>query len=312
MKQNRRDFLGSLACLTAAGLLPTPEGWARPRPPKNLHLASNEYAWITFYERQGKDWFADLDASLREFAQSGLSGYEPSIQKPEQLQQLAPLLRKHKLEMRSIYVGCELHTEKQAAQSLQQVLAIARAARPLGVKFLVTNPNPIRWGGAENKTDAELERQARNLNQLGAALRKEGIVLAYHNHDVEMRQGAREFHHMMVGTDPANVSLCLEVHWLYRGSGNSQVALFDVLRLYGKRIATMHIRQSRNGTWSETFGEGDIDYPRLAKELLAQGLRPHLVLEQCVEKESPNTLDALAAHKQDVQYASRIFAGFKS
>ena len=145
-----------------------------------------------------------------------------------------------------------------------------------------------------------------------AALRKQGIVLAYHNHDVEMRQGAREFHHMMVATDPENLSLCLEAHWLYRGSGNSQVALFDVLRLYGKRIATMHIRQSRQGVWSETFGEGDIDYPRLAKELLALGKRPHLVLEQCVEKESPHTLDALAAHRQDVQYASRVFAGFKS
>lgn len=312
MKQNRRDFLGSLASLTAAGLLAPAAGWASSLPAKGLHISCNEYSWITFYRRQGKEWFANPDACLREVAQSGLHGYEPSVQKPEQLTTMAPLLKKHKLEMRSVYVGCELHTEKQAAQSRQQVLAIAKAARPLGVKYIVTNPSPIRWGGPENKTDAELELQARNLDQIGAALRKEGIVLAYHNHDVEMRQGAREFHHMMVGTDPENLSLCLETHWLYRGSGNSQVALFDVLRLYGKRIATMHLRQSRNGTWSETFGQGDIDYPRLAKELLAMGLRPHIVLEQCVEKETPHTLEALAAHRQDVQEASRIFAGFRN
>jgi inosose dehydratase len=311
MTQNRRKFLGSLASLAAAGLLADAQVWARPLVAEGLHLACNEYSWITFYRRQGRDWFADLDASLREFAKSGIAGYEPSVQKPEDLARLAPLLKKHKLEMRSVYVGCTLHTEKEALQSLGQVAAIARVAKPLGVKILVTNPSPIRWGGAENKTDAELELQAAYLDRMGAALRKQGIRLAYHNHDVEMRNAAREFHHMMVATKPENVSLCLETHWLYRGAGNSQLAMFDVLRLYGSRVAELHLRQSKNGIWTETFGEGDIDYPRLAKELSALNLRPHLVLEQCIEKQSPDTLEAVAAHRQDVQYASRVFASFK-
>jgi inosose dehydratase len=311
MTQNRRKFLGALASLTAAGLLAEVPAWARPLAADPLHLACNEYSWLTFYRRQGRDWFADLDASLGEFAKSGIVGYEPSVQKPEDLARLAPLLRKHKLEMRSVYVGCTLHTEKEAAQSLQQVAAIARVARPLGVKIFVTNPSPIRWGGAENKTDAQLQLQAAYLDKMGAALRQQGITLAYHNHDVEMRHGAREFHHMMLATDPENVSLCLEVHWLYRGAGNSQLAMFDVLRLYGRRVAELHLRQSKSGVWTETFGEGDIDYNRLAKELSALKLRPHLVLEQCIEKESPNTLDAVAAHRQDVQYASRVFASLK-
>lgn len=63
------------------------------------------------------------------------------------------------------------------------------------------------------------------------------------------------------------MSLCLDVHWAYRGSGNSQVALFAIIKLYGHRIAELHIRQSRGGIWSETFGEGDIDYTRLTREL---------------------------------------------
>lgn len=311
MTQNRRTFLSALAGLTAAGVLADAQAWAHPLAAQKLHLACNEYSWLTFYRRQGRDWFADLDASLAEFAHSGIAGYEPSVQKPEDLSRLAPLLKKHKLQMRSVYVGCTLHTEKEAQKSLDQVAAIARAARPLGVKLFVTNPSPIRWGGAENKTDAELELQAAYLDRMGAALRQQGITLAYHNHDVEMRHGAREFHHMMVATNPVNVSLCLEVHWLYRGAGNSQVAMFDVLRLYGSRIAELHLRQSKNGIWTETFGEGDIDYPRLAKELSDRKLRPHLVLEQCIEQQSPNTLDAVAAHRQDAQYASRVFGALE-
>lgn len=311
MIQNRRTFLGSLASLTAASFLTGSDAWANAVSAESLHFASNEYSWVTFYERQGRNWFTDLDASLREFAKSGIAGYEPSIKSTKELDVLAPLLRKHNLEMRSIYVGCTLHTEQEAAQSLEQVKAIAAAASPLGIKIIVTNPSPIRWGGTEAKTDAELELQASYLNRMGAALREQGIILAYHNHDMEMRNAAREFHHMMAATNPENVLLCLEAHWLYRGAGNSQVALFDILGLYGSRIAEVHLRQSRGGIWAETFGEGDIDYKRLAKELLALKLRPHLVLEQCVEKQTPNTMDAVAAHQKDLQYASRVFASLE-
>jgi inosose dehydratase len=311
MIQNRRTFLGALASLTAAGLLADSEALAKNTAADPLHIASNEYSWITFYERQGRDWFTDLDASLREFAKSGIVGYEPSVNKPEELSLLAPLLKKYKLEMRSIYVGCTLHKEKEAKQSLEQVKAIAKAAKPLGVRLIVTNPSPIRWGEPVDKTDAELELQAKYLDQMGAALREQGITLAYHTHDMEMRHAAREFHHMMLATDPKHVSLCLEAHWLYRGSGDSQLAMFDIVRLYGSRIAEVHLRQSKNGIWAETFGEGDIDYIRLAKALLALKLRPHLVLEQCVEKQSPDTMEAVAAHQQDLQYASRVFASFK-
>lgn len=90
-----------------------------------------------------------------------------------------------------------------------------------------------------------------------------GITLAYHNHDAEMREGAREFHHMLTGTNPENVKLCLDAHWIYRGAGNSQFALFDIVELYCDRIVERHLRQSHDGIWSEVFGAGDIDYTSL-------------------------------------------------
>jgi len=311
MIQNRRTFLGSLASLTAVGLLSGSELRAHNKLVGQLHIASNQYSWITFYQRQGLDWFANLDVSLQEFAKSGIAGYEPLVKKPGDIDLLAPLLKKHKIEMRSIYVGCTLHKEKEAGESLEEVMSIAKAAKPLGVKIIVTNPSPIQGGGTEGKTDAQLDLQAKNLDLMGAELRNQGIILAYHNHDIEMRNAAREFHHMMLATDPRHVSLCLEAHWLYRGSGNSQLAMFDIIHLYGSRIAEVHLRQSNNGVWTETFREGDIDYKRLAKELLALKLRPHLVLEQCIEKQTPNTMDAVTAHQKDLQYASRVFASFK-
>jgi inosose dehydratase len=122
-----------------------------------------------------------------------------------------------------------------------------------------------------------------------------------------LRAAAREFHHMLLSTDPKHVSLCLDVHWVYRGSGNSQVALFDIVKLYGKRITELHLRQSKGGIWQETFTEGDIDYQRLVNELNALNVKPHLVLEQCLEKTSLKTMDGVRAHKEDLVYVKKVF-----
>jgi inosose dehydratase len=124
-----------------------------------------------------------------------------------------------------------------------------------------------------------------------------------------MRQSAREFHHMMLATDPENVKLCLDVHWVFRGAGNSQVALFDIIKLYRSRIVELHLRQSQNGIWTEALGEGDIDYTRLATTLAEMGLNPLMVLEQAIEEGSPNTMNALEAHRESLNYATRVFAG---
>ncbi|MHC4180958.1 MAG: sugar phosphate isomerase/epimerase family protein, partial [Planctomycetota bacterium] len=152
--------------------------------------------------------------------------------------------------------------------------------------------------------------QAAALDTLGAKLKGMGLVLSYHNHDVELRRAAREFHHMMLGTSPDHVTLCLDAHWIYRGSGNSAVALFDVVKLYGRRVTELHLRQSVDNTWTETLCDGDVDYPRLAKHLLRIGVKPHLVIEQAPEGGTPKTMDAVQSHRRSCAYARRVFAAF--
>jgi inosose dehydratase len=43
---------------------------------------------------------------------------------------------------------------------------------------------------------------------------------------------------------------------------------------------------------------------------LGISVKPHLVLEQSVEKDSPKTMDAAAAHRRGGEYARKVFAGF--
>ncbi|HLL93329.1 MAG TPA: sugar phosphate isomerase/epimerase [Spirosoma sp.] len=309
MSLNRRYFLTALTALSGNALLSNlTTGQAQPSA-KQVPISCNAYTWNTFYGRASKQWMADPDASLSEYVKTGLTAYEPSFTNADEVGKLAPYLTKYRLAMPSLYVNSSLHRPDEAQTSIESVLTIADAARPLGARIIVTNPNPIKWGTNDDKTDADLTEQARNLDRLGAELRKRGITLAYHTHAPEHRQAAREFHHMLLASDPRNVSLCLDAHWVYRGSGNSQVALFDVVKLYGKRIVEVHIRQSKGGIWQETFSDGDIDYRRLATDLKAQNVRPLLVLEQCLEKGSPNTMGPVEAHRQDMVYAKQVLAG---
>ena len=307
---SRRSFVRNVALAGGAMLTGIGTSQARQTDPGKLHLACNQYPWTTFYGRENRDFNADMDKGLGEVAASRMDGYEPLANNPQEIERLGPLLKKHGLEMRSLYVNSVLHERDKAEASIEAVLAIARKAKETGTEIIVTNPSPLRWGGPENKDDAQLKVQAASLEKLGRELHAMGLVLSYHNHDIELRNAAREFHHMMVGTDPACVTLCLDAHWIYRGAGNSQVALFDVLKLYGPRITELHLRQSKDGIWTEAFGEGDIDYEAVAKHLREIGVRPHLVLEQAVEKGSPKTMPPVEAFQKSSQYAREVFAAF--
>jgi inosose dehydratase len=308
---SRREFLRDV--VLTAGLASAAPGvmtQVAKAASGRLHVACNQYPWGVFYARENKDFNASLDSGLAELAASGLDGFEPLVTDQAQIDRLAPLLKKHGLEMRSLYVNSALHEPDQAEKSIAEVLAIAGKAKTVGTRIIVTNPSPIRWGGPEDKDDKQLTTQAKALNTLGAQLGQMSLTLAYHNHDIELRNAAREFHHMMVGTDPDHVSLCLDAHWVYRGAGNSQVALFDVLKLYGPRVTELHLRQSENGVWTEVFGPGDIDYRRLAEALLKINIKPLLVLEQAVEGGSPNTMKAVEAFRRSARQVRRIFADF--
>lgn len=311
---SRRRFLRHLALLGAGfpALASRTEVAAAAAPGAGT-LSCNQYTWSVYFARDGRKFGENLGAHLREVAASGLGAFEPMASSPEQIAEMGRALRARELGMRSLYVNSTLHEEKTAGRSIEQVLAIARAAKAAGTEIIVTNPSPIRWGGPENKTDAQLEVQARSLNQLGRKLRDLGLTLAYHNHDIELRNAAREFHHMLTGTSPRNVRFCLDAHWIYRGAGNSQVALFDVVELYADRIVELHIRQSEDGIWTETFhGEGDVDYRRLVAALVRHRVKPWLVLEQAVEKGTPKTMNALEAHQRSVRAARAVFAPLMS
>jgi inosose dehydratase len=199
----------------------------------------------------------------------------------------------------SVYFNARLHEGDWRERADALVGAAVKAKEGMGegvgggmgVKVVVVNPEPVRWGSLEDKNDGQLRVQAGAMRYLVDELAKVGLTLAYHTHDPEMRQAAREFHHMMTTTADKPMRWCLDTHWIYRGAGNSNVALDSLIKLYGSRVVTAHVRQSVGGVWSEVFGAGDVvemGWVKLLKELKPAG---PILLEQAAEAGTPRTME---------------------
>ena len=296
----RRNFIAAVPVL---GLIQKFEPTKETFP-----ISSNSYNWGTFYGREKKNWGENLDSDIAEYKKTGLQAYEPSLGSAEEAKNLIAVLKKYDIKMPSVYIGSILHERDEIEKSIKNILEIVDVVKKYGTKIIVTNPNPIAWGSDKLKSDEQLTLQAKALEKIGKSLKLDGLKLAYHTHDVELKAGAREFHHMLQNTSPENLYFCMDVHWVYRGSQNSQLAVFDVLKMYGDRIVELHIRQSKNGVWLEVFtSEGDIDYKKFALELLKKKVIPHLVIEQCLEKDSPNSMNAVQAHTIDLKEIKNTF-----
>ncbi len=314
---DRRSFLkgvgGAAAGIALVGTNPSMSAASHNTMNTKHPLSTNTYPWMTFYRREGGEFEANLSRAIAEVKKSGADHFEPNLKSLEFVDELSDELQKQGIGMQSVYVNSDLWDKEKAKASMDWVMSVVhKAKKRMGTKVVVTNPSPIQWGSPENKNDEQLAVQRDALEALGKAIHSEGMHLAYHFHDPEFREGAREVHHMLAATDSRYVKLCLDSHWAFRGAGDSNVALYDIINLYGDRIVELHIRQSKAGVWTETFGEGDIDHDRLTSELVKLGISPVVTMEQAVEAKTPHTMNALEAHKISHARARQVFAPFIS
>lgn len=275
----------------------------------NAMIGTQVYPWGQDFEKDGEKLDLDsMDEVLTQVAQCGFACWEPFLTASrEEANHLGALLSHQGLQAPSVYANVRLH-EDDWAQQIENTVEQMRYAHDFGAKILVVNPEPINWNTPQDKNDAQLKTQARAMQTLGERLRNQNQSLAYHIHSPEMRQAAREFHHTLLATDPEVVGLCLDTHWIYRGAGDSQIALQDIVQLYGERIKSLHVRQSNGGVWSETFGEGDIGHPWLVARLNAMNFSGPLILEQAREAGTPQTIPFVEAQRRSLEELKRIFA----
>ncbi len=243
-------------------------------------LTTQIYVWTQQFQAQKKGLIEGLEEALPAIRRAGYARVEliAEFLRPEIRAKTFALLEKHELAMPTIYSGSTLYEAEAAEKSIAEILELAEALEPVGLRALTTNPSPKPR--QERKSDEEIDLQARALNHLGGELRKRGVRLLVHHHTPELVENAREWRHQLAHTDARLVDCCVDVHWAYRG-GQEPLAF---LRETGRRLASVHLRNSQAGIWMEDFGVGDVDYGKVADYLRELNYGGYLVVELAYEK----------------------------
>lgn len=219
-----------------------------------------------------------LPQVLAEIVSAGYDGVEIGAQhlditKPDTFRQL---LTRHGLQPVAIHVGGEIYNPQAVKEALDNLERAVVFAAQVGAMFLAFSGK-----AKENKTTEEFQVEAESLSRVGQLCRENGIRLAYHNHYWEIQDDCRELRSICEHTDPALVSLCLDVAWAHRaGSQPAQVA-----QTFLDRIAYFHIKDTTATEWREV-GYGDLDFDALFAVIRTREW-PWLVVEQDETQRAP-------------------------
>lgn len=156
---------------------------------------------------------------------------------------------------------------------------------------------------------AHWQRTAATLNERASALRPFGIVVGYHNHNIEFApvDGTTGWDVLVAETDPGMVHFEVDIGWVSAG-GLDPVAF---LRKYAGRCRWMHIKDVKASTQTNfvlsmdptEVGSGRLDWARILPAARAAGVE-HFYLEQ----EPPFTMSRIEAAAKGFDFLSHLKA----
>lgn len=166
-------------------------------------------------------------------------------------------------------------------------------AHELGMEYMVAMLRP------RPQTLAEYRVLADQLNQAGRGAHSRGMkfALLFHNHELLPQDGSSGFAELMKHTDPALVSLEVDVYWIAQAGLDPAV----FLRQHKDRVKLLHLKDRLPGfpasyttdedsDHSTELGKGTIAWPELLRQAGEQGIR-YAFLDY--DKSSSPILDSL-------------------
>ena len=314
----RRTFLGTAAavsCAAAAKAISAPAArrgfFARHGLPIGLQLYT-----------LGEAPYRDLDGTLQTLARIGYRTVEPVGFMKRSASELRAALDRAGLSSPSTHVP--LQADGSGGPSLAgDIGKLAADMHRLGVQCVVVPifPVPQRIGGPRPGEDGlhylsraggemtadDWRRTAAQLDETGAALRREGLKLAYHNHNVELAQRGpgTAYDLLLANTDPDNVWFEMDVGWV-AAAGVDPIRL---LHAHRGRFRLMHIKDIKASTVPNNafrmdpadVGSGALDWKSILPAGYAAGVRDYYV-----EQEAPFAGPRMDAARTDYGYLARL------
>lgn len=319
LAMNRRNLLSGLAM---AGLA-SASGLARPAAHRRFFERVGKPIGLQLYTL-GEDPVKDLDGTLAKVAAIGYRDIElPSLlgKTPVQLRAAAD---KAGLRLTCLHLpapgmappgGVTLASSPQQVADTLGVMGMFEAVVPItpfptgfsrkaGEDFRAMFARALAEGGADH-----WKRTADTLNKAAAALKPFGIMLGYHNHNVEFTPIGDQtgWDILTAHTDPALVHFELDLGWV-AASGRDPVAF---LHQHKGRVRWIHVKDLLPTTKSNTalsmdpteVGSGKQDWARILPAAEAAGVQHYYV-----EQEPPFAMPRIEAARKSFEYLAKLRA----
>lgn len=218
---------------------------------------------------------ADLAASVRKLAEIGYRNVQASGF-PIEAKSFRKILDDNGVSCTATHTGWERITEDLPGLIEEQKI--------LGSKLTAIGAMP-----GEFRNPDGLKVFCEGMEKAGAAMRKEGLSLGYHNHSFEFARvgetGPRLLERLYQLTTPQNVWAELDTYWVQHGGGDPCVWI----RKFKGRMPLIHFKDMGILNDKQVFkeiGEGNLNWPGILTACKESGVQYY-----CVEQDECNGRD---------------------
>ncbi|RLD11140.1 MAG: sugar phosphate isomerase/epimerase [Chlamydiae bacterium] len=198
--------------------------------------------------------YDELDASLEKVKNIGYEAVQVSgIGQDISPAEVRELLEKHKLYC------CATHENLlRLRDSFDSIVA--------KLKLWECDFTALGHPGNDNLSLEGMIKLAKELNEIGAKFKKEGIKFGYHNHNCEFAKYTDKtfLDEIYDRTDPENLYAEIDVHWVARGGGSPVKWIYKV----AGRMPVIHFKDfvvvDNKPAFCE-IGEGNLDWEGIIK-----------------------------------------------
>jgi sugar phosphate isomerase/epimerase len=216
--------------------------------------------------------------------------------------EIQALLEQYGLMINHVWHSGRLYPEAAANDTVAKAVELLDYIKPLKCPEFFFDP----FGDKGPLSDDEAKSQNRGLDRIGREVTDRGMKLCVHNHEGPMRYGAKEWLGVLHNTDPAVVTMCLDLDWTYQAGTDPFPLLYEA----GDkgRLGAIHMRTQHNRIADQTMEEGgDIDFHKAATYLKKIQFAGVLVEETEWMKETKVTRSARENKKAARLWCEKVF-----
>lgn len=273
------------AFLKAGTLALTPlTGYASDlKSPSHNKVTVGAHVWVYAAKQPQYDVTPVLPQIFADLKYADIDGVELMhnvLRKTETVEQIRALSKEHNLPVIGTSFSGNMWDRNQHQTVLEDAqLVINNLASLNGKTFGITVGR-----APAKKTEKQLDDQADLLRKVIAFAQQNGIEPNLHNHTYEVENDLHDLKGTLARIPDAKLGP--DLNWLLRGG----VDPVWFIKQYGKQIVFLHLRdQYKDGRWSQALGEGDMDYPAIAKALKDTNFKGTAVIELAHENDFKTT-----------------------